>query len=166
MTRQFDKANVSDGMKSILYEFPEIFLKPSGEVEELFGRYGNNKSPSVCVKREDLCNLRYGFEHGDGWAEVVKGFCKDMVAFLFRAKAAGKDLDYKSFIMKEKFGEFTPQGTLSGKDRREFSDEYWDIIEKWAAKSRQICEKTGKKGKLTKGKNGWIKTLCPEEFKK
>ena len=167
--RQFDINNVDLEMLDIVKEFPEIFLEPSDEVAHYYEQYGTNPdNVSMCNKKENLINLRYGFEHDNGWKEIVRGFCRDIQDLCNRAKANGDRFQYKGCIMKEKFGQFTPQGDLicDKESWNKYRDEYYAICNKWEKKSLTICEVTGKEGKLRTRPHGWVRTLCDEEAKK
>ena len=153
MMKQFDINGVQPEMMDVVEEFPKIFLEPSKDVLEWQAKY-----PENMPKTEELVNLRFGFEHGLGWKEIVRGFCKDMQEFSDK-----HGVQYKGGIMKEKFGTFTPQGDIEGY-RKEIFDEYCDIERKWAEKSQTMCEITGKPGKLCRTRGGWRKTLCEEEM--
>lgn len=158
--RQFDIAYAKEEMLDVVHEFPKIFLEPSKEVLMWFG----NHPEVTCEKREDLVNLRFGFEHGSGWKEIVRGFCKDVQELSDRLQEKGFDCQYKGFIMKEKFGEFTPQGDWDGDFPKEYWGEYYDIRRKWEEISKTVCEETGKPGHLCQSDRGWMKTLCEEEM--
>ncbi len=59
--------------------------------------------------------------------------------------------------MKEKFGEFTPQGEMYNMSKEQW-DEYHNIIGKWEYQSRMTCEACGEPGVLKT--NGWWKVRC------
>lgn len=143
---EFDKQWIEPEWKEVIEEFPNIFLDLSDEVKE---RSGN-------------VNLRYGFEMGIGWKEIVRGFCKDLENLIQMAKDKGHDIEYKACIMKEKFGEFRPQGDFLGEDRQLYMEDYFDIVDKWSAKSCSVCENTGEKGSL-KRMSRIYKTLSDKE---
>ena len=157
--KQFDIENVDPEMMDVVQEFPKIFLEPSEEVLDWFEKY-----PEGMPTRENLVNLRYGFEFGNGWKEIARGFCKEMQDLADKAEANGDKFQYKGCIMKEKFGEFRPQGDVDSGDGswKKYREEYYNIMSKWEKKSTETCEVTGKPGKLSTN-GGWCKTLCEEE---
>jgi hypothetical protein len=160
MIDQFNISTIEPEWLDVVKEFPKIFLEPSKEVLGYYDQYVE-KFPI-----EELCNLRFGFEHGSGWKEIVRGFCKEMQELADKAESNGNVFQYKSCIMKEKFGTFTPQGDIEHDGCWEkYRDEYYDIIDKWEKASLEICEVTGKPGKLC-NLNGWYRTLCDDEAEK
>ena len=70
--------------------------------------------------------------------------------------------------MKEKFGQFAPQGHIECGDK-DIRDKYWDeyanICRKWEKESLSVCEITGGEGSLRRKTYGWVKTLCDEKAK-
>jgi hypothetical protein len=111
--------------------------------------------------------LRYGFEHGNGWKEIVRGFCREIQDLCDKASANGDRFQYKGCIMKEKFGEFTPQGDYEYDKLswEKYRDAYYTICNKWEEKSLTVCEITGKEGRRRR-RGSWLKTLCDEEAEK
>ena len=159
---EFVKENVKEEWLPVIEEFPEIFLKPSEYVENVWDAYYQTRG----IKKEDLVNLRYGFEHGIGWKEIVRGFCEDMEALKQKAKENGDHFQYKGCIMKEKFGTFTPQGDVEADKETwtKYSEEYYKIMNKWEKASLSVCEVCGEPGKLRT--KGWHKTLCDKHNNK
>lgn len=160
--KQFNISEVQPEMLDVVKEFPKIFLEPS--VEVLFW-IEQEETP-----KDQVVNLRFGFEHDLGWKKIVRGFCSEMQALCDEAAANGWYFQYKAAIMKEKFGQFRPQGDYECDDHmpsevyREYIDRAYEIESKWENESYKVCEVTGKKGKLYS--KGWKKTLCKEEAKK
>ncbi len=157
--KQFHIENVSPDMMEIVLEFPRIFLEPSNEVMEYFNEC---KSDRMCDDITKLVNLRFGFEHGNGWKEIVRGFCKDIQDLCNEAAVNGDVIQYKGCIIKEKWGEFTPQGDVECDKEtwKKYRTKYYAICNKWKDKSITVCEKCGKDGKLhTKN---WFRCLCDE----
>ena len=74
--KEFDIESVDPEMMDVVKEFPKIFLEPSEYISQWLVKYPDNMP-----KKEDLVNLRYGFEHGTGWKEIVRGFCKEIQEF-------------------------------------------------------------------------------------
>lgn len=155
---EFLKQNLSEIWLPVIEQFPKIFLEPSEYVQGVYDNFYNVEG----IAQDDLVNLRYGFEHGVGWKDIVIGFCEDMQALADKAAAEGHTFQYKGCIIKEKFGQFTPQGDLEkSKGAWEiYRDEYYDICSKWEEKSLTVCEVCGKDGELRGG--SWWKTRCDE----
>ena len=160
--RQFNKLEVQREMLDVVEEFPKIFLEPSAEV-----LFWTEKEETP---KDQVVNLRFGFEHGLGWKEIVRGFCSEMQALCDEAAENGWYFQYKACIMKEKFGQFRPQGDYESDDHmpaevcREYIKRAYEIESKWEDESYKVCEVTGKGGKLYS--KGWMRTLCEEEAKK
>ena len=89
------------------------------------------------------------FECGKGWYPLIKELIEDLIAMGW---------DKKICQVKEKFGGLRFY-INSG------SDEIHDRISKAENDSYEICEITGKPGKLRQDL-GWWKTLCDEEYQK
>lgn len=155
---EFTKEHLKDDWLPVIEQFPKIFLELSEYVEGVYEKYYKDHG----IKKEDLVNLRYGFEHGIGWKDIVIGFCEDMQALADKAAAAGHTFQYKGCIIKEKFGQFTPQGDLEKSEGawEIYRDEYYGICREWEEKSLTVCEACGKDGKLCD--TGWWKTCCDE----
>lgn len=154
--KQFTKDNLEPEWIPVVEEFPKIFLEKSDHINQW-----TKDEP-----QENVVNLRFGFEHGLGWKEIVRGFCKDVQDLADKAEANGDTFQYKGCIMKEKFGRFTPQGDIDTSEGawEKYREEYYDICNKWESKSYTVCEVCGEPGTLT-GK-AWVKTVCKEHERK
>ena len=89
------------------------------------------------------------FECNSGWYPLIKALIEDLIAMGW---------DKKICQVKEKFGGlrfYINSGT----------DEMYDRISKAENDSYEICERTGKPGKL-RNDIGWYTTLCDEEYEK
>jgi hypothetical protein len=89
------------------------------------------------------------FVVGEGWFPLIKSLIEDLIALGWNKQVCQ---------VKEKFGGlrfYINNG----------SDEIFDRIRKAEDDSLNICEKTGKPGYL-RNDNGWLVTLCDEEYKK
>lgn len=159
---EFLKEHLKEDWLPVVEQFPKIFLEPSEYVSDCYEKYYKSKG----VSKEDLVNLRYGFEHGIGWKDIVIGFCEEVQQLADKAAAEGHTFQYKGCIMKEKFGQFRPQGDIEKSDGawEIYFREYYDICNKWEDKSLKVCEVCGKDGTCRGG--GWYKTLCDEHSKK
>ena len=89
------------------------------------------------------------FECGNGWFPLIKELIENLIALGW---------DRKTCQVKEKFGGLRFYIT-SG------SDEIYNRISKAENDSYEICERTGKPGKV-RNDIGWITTLCDEEYQK
>ena len=147
--QQFNIKNVDEEMLEVVNQFPEIFLDPSPEVLEWF------EKGYLAENKEDLVNLRFGFECKNGWKELIRGFCCEISALVDQAKKSGKDITYKSCIIKQKFGSLRFQGDFYGADAKEFQNKYYEILSKWEGISQKVCEVTGKEGRLVNNNGHW-----------
>jgi hypothetical protein len=163
--RQFDKANIGVEWMDLVNEFPEFFLTPSSSVVEYFNESKKKGWRNCPENYEDLVNLRLGFECNIGWKEIIRDFCESVRFLIKKANENNHEIFYSGFIIKEKFGECVQQGDFYGKDYKLYWDEFCKISENLRDKSSEICEITGKPGKLVK-RNYWCKTLCEEEAEK
>lgn len=155
---QFHKHNIEPEFQKLTEEFPEIFLNPSKQVLEL-----QEKHPDHMPPKELLCNLRFGFECGAGWIDILRDFCREVTALVQLERDAGREAVVTSFIVKEKFGALRWQGDHHF-ENPEAVKSFSKLINRLEEKSLTICEVTGKNGKLCG--TGWVKTLCEEEAKK
>lgn len=96
--------------------------------------------------------INFGFECGDGWADILVELCQKINAHL---KTLPKE-EAESFVVtqvKEKYG------TL-----RFYVSYYNDVIEEFIVeaekKSAQVCEQCGKTGSI-RG-HAWLYTACDE----
>ena len=89
------------------------------------------------------------FVVGEGWFPLIKSLIEDLIALGWNKQVCQ---------VKEKFGGlrfYINNG----------SDEIFDRIRKAEDDSLDICEVTGKPGKL-RDDLGWWRTLCDEEYEK
>lgn len=96
--------------------------------------------------RPPITNFGF-FECNSGWYSLIKELIEDLIALGW---------DKKIIQVKEKFGGLRFY-ISSG------SDEIYDRISKAENDSYEICERTGKPGKL-RTDIGWYTTLCEEEY--
>jgi len=97
--------------------------------------------------------MKYGFECGDGWYEIVYNLFERLEPLV-----AGLDSSYLHFQVvqgKEKFGELRIY--LNGS-----TDEMDQVINDAISTSKRTCEECGQPGTLQHGVSGWMKTLCAE----
>jgi hypothetical protein len=96
--------------------------------------------------------MAFGFEHGDGWYDILHSLCKDIVELL-------KQYPYPEFEViqvKEKFGtlRFYVNGAHNKIHKRIM------LVEEQSAHTCEICGKPGK----TRG-HAWLYTACQKHTK-
>jgi len=153
---EFLRTNITQEWKDLVEEFPEIFLAPSPEVLDDFKR---RKHPIVT---EEICNLRYGFECGIGWKDIIREFCVKTRELINTAKANGHEIHFKTFILKEKLGGLRNQGFFYGPDYNLYYEQFRKIDSELESKSYHVCECTGLSGRLVSLPGGWLQVLNPE----
>lgn len=92
------------------------------------------------------CNF---FDVNNGWFDLIKGLIEDLITLGW---------DKQTCQVKEKFGGL--RFYINGG-----TDEIFNRIIEAERKSYEICEETGKPGKL-RTDLGWHRTLCDEEYEK
>lgn len=92
------------------------------------------------------CNF---FDVNNGWFELIKELIEDLISLGW---------DKQTCQVKEKFGGL--RFYINGG-----TDEIFNRITEAERKSYEICEETGKPGKL-RTDIGWHRTLCDEEYEK
>ena len=101
--------------------------------------------PELCSDRELPSSFYFGFEHGDGWFDIVYNLCKQISEISPETKIAQ---------VKEKYGVlsfYIYNGT----------EEVYNLIEEVELKSTSICEWCGKEGRRYVD-YGWYRTLCSD----
>ena len=156
---QFKRENIEPEWMDLVEEFPEIFLEPSQEVLDIY----TEQYKSQGVEPSELCNLRFGFECNIGWKTVIREFCVKIRELIATAKSKGHDIGYKTFILKEKFGELRDQGDFYGPDSLLYRNDYNIISREMEDASTHICELTGEIGVLVHNVRGTYRTLCESE---
>lgn len=96
--------------------------------------------------------MPFGFEHGDGWFELVWHLCErlDPLVKQFEEETGER---FEVVQVKEKFGGLRFYTNLT-------SDAISDAINDAEHESLKTCEECGKPGKPNRG--GWIQTRCRE----
>lgn len=148
---QFLKSNIEEEWMDLVNEFPEFILELSPMVLEWCEKHENP---------EELCNLRYSFECGIGWKDIIREYFKQLQTLVERAKSNGDEIYYKTCIFKEKFGELRDQGDFYGPDYKKYYNTYSILSSELTEQSGYICEKCGAPGSKRGG--GWVRTLCDE----
>lgn len=98
----------------------------------------------------------WGFEHGDGWFDIVYDLSKKLTEIA---------PDCRAVQVKEKFGGLR---FYTGGIKNEIRSTVYDLIDEAERMSYNTCEKCGSTDNVTQTE-GWIYTLCPkclEERKK
>jgi hypothetical protein len=135
---QFHKNNIDEEWADLAYEYRHIFIDPSPEVLNLYNLYKDKEFKDFPNTLEECCNLRYGFECPIEWKGIIREFCEEINECMIRARLAGDDFQYFSFILKAKFGTCRDQGTIFGADKAKYYDEYHKISERLYEKSIDI----------------------------
>ena len=154
MSHQFQKTNLKAWELEIINKFPLIFLEKSPEVVY----YTKDMPDDVRV------NLRFGFEHNEGWSKLVSDLAQAGTDLVSHLRAQGIDASIHGFICKEKFGRLTWQGDNNLPPL--FQKLWYSYVSQVESESSRTCEVTGTYGKtyrLKGGKPVWNRTLCKEE---
>ena len=113
--------------------------------------------PSTYPKLFPKGPLTWGFEHGDGWAELVCGLCADLDELLRECPQAFIEVRQ----VKEKFGQLRFYYTAHGVSK-ELRDGLRNLVDKAERASGHICERCGSDAaSLRQTDSGWLATLCP-----
>lgn len=144
--------------RKIILKHPILYLEAS---PESLKDYEN--SPDQLP--DDYCNLRFGFECGTGWAQLIDEHSATGTALVKALRAFGfqDDARVTAFIVKEKLG------VLSWNDTNNllppFRSLWFGYVTSIRERSRHTCEKSGKFGELRKI-GSRFQTLSPEEYDK
>jgi len=160
----FHKHNLKPWGVELVNKYPLIFLELDPQNVPW--------AKSAGIKEEDYCNLRYGFECGEGWKEHIEVIAKKATEIVKHLRdpnlhctpASEDDAFIHSCIVKEKFGGLRWQGNY--KLPPLFQDLWEAFCLQEENRSFMTCEVTGKYGSIRRTKNGesaWIRTLCEEE---
>jgi hypothetical protein len=97
----FSRAGLPLWMNLVVSRYPEIFLKRNPVI------FGGGFPSEEALPAGDRCNLRYGFEHQPGWAELVEEIAKTATGLFLALRSSGLQPDafIASRIVREKFGE-------------------------------------------------------------
>lgn len=96
----------------------------------------------------------WGFEHGDGWYELINRLCNNIQSYIdWQNRTEEKVTQVVADQVKEKYG--TLRFYYSGGD-----DYIRGMVSMAESMSGVICEECGKPG--TTGGKGWIRTTCIE----
>ena len=128
---------------------PELDAKLVEKYPNIFsGRFGSPQETLMC----------FGFEHGDGWYNIIDKLCGDIQSHIDWYNRDGEKVPQLVAVqVKEKFGSlrfYTGPST----------DYIRGMITMAESMSEVTCEVCGSPG-IKRG-GGWIKTLCDEHAKK
>ena len=93
--------------------------------------------------------MSWGFECGDGWAELLEDMFKEIQNYVVANKVKG----FHFVQIKEKFGGLRAYTSFE-------DDTIRSIIRKAEDRAEHTCEVCGKEGKIRRG--GWLRCLCAE----
>lgn len=100
--------------------------------------------------------LPWGFEHGDGWSQVVVILSERLDTILQASPGASIEV----VQVKEKFGGLRFYYSLHG-----VNDDLARGLREavtWAqGVCARVCERCGRRGFLDQSQSGWFSTLCP-----
>lgn len=119
--------------KQLVEKYPKIFRDRNGD-----------------MKKTLMC---WGFEHGDGWYNIIDKLCENIQSHIDWHNRAGEKVPQLVAVqVKEKFGalRFYTGGPST--------DYIRGMIAMAESMSEVTCEECGSPGKRRSG--GWIKTLC------
>lgn len=136
---QFHKNNIDPEWSDLAVEFSEFIFEPSPFVIEMTEKWAGTGDWPDSI--EDCCNLRYGFECGVGWKEIIREHFISIRNLIENAKNNGHEIYYKACILKQKFGSCRDQGDFYGADSKIYYKEYTDLISSLYEKSTKVSEK-------------------------
>jgi hypothetical protein len=156
MFMTFSKSGLLPWGLELVNKYPLIFLELATE--------NRNWAPSV--PDSDYVNLRFGFECGEGWKELIENIAKTGTQLVEHLRGYTKNNKHfiHSCIVKEKLGGLRWQGSFSLPPP--FQELWMAYYGEQESQSYGTCEITGKYGYLREtkcGENAWKKTLCMEE---
>lgn len=115
---------------------------------KLFEKYPKIFSEKDLPLTESL--MRFGFECGDGWYNLIDALCFELQGFI----DTNKTPQVTACQVKEKLGGL--RFYVNGADKNSYN-----IIKKYEDESFKTCEFCGSKHKVeTKGRPYWIRSLC------
>ena len=116
------------------------------------------------IDPNEFVSLRYGFEHGEGWAKLIDELASTGTQLVTHLRSNGfPDARINSFICKEKFGTLRWQGDSNLPEP--FNRLWFSFVSHIEDKSETTCEITGNYGQRCSN-GGWSKTLCKAEAEK
>ncbi|MCC2597797.1 hypothetical protein LKR43_15815 [Pusillimonas sp. MFBS29] len=98
--------------------------------------------------------MSWGFEHGDGWCELIETLCARLDTIL--QEEPGALIEVRQ--VKEKFGGLRFYYNLSGASDA-LADNIRQAVDMAAQASSHICERCGRPGSVETNV-GWLSALC------
>lgn len=96
--------------------------------------------------------MPFGFEHGDGWFDIVWRLCERLEPLVTQFEQETGD-KFEVFQVKEKYGGLRFYPDLG-------NDAIFNAIAEAENESLKTCEECGKPGEPNR--RGWIRTRCTE----
>lgn len=155
----FHKNKLNPWGLELVNKYPLIFLEADPHNVPFAHQAG--------VVEADYCNLRYGFECGEGWKKHIETIAQrgtELVCHLRSIGIKDEDAYIHSCIVKEKMGSLRWQGNSK---LPPLFEELWRTFYTCEENaSCSTCEETGRFGSVRRTKNGkpaWNRALCKEE---
>lgn len=98
------------------------------------------------LTKYSFLSLRWGFEIGPGWYQIIK-------KLLQQIKATEPKANFKIVQIKEKFGGLRVYCQHA-------SPEVLELIDKAALLSYTTCESCGRKAEVKESEEGWLRARC------
>jgi len=111
-TRQFNYQNCPQWQIDIINRYPLIYRVPNPKLLDYFSKEDYEK----LIADPHFCNLRFGFECGEGWAKLIGEFSNvcfetlHIIERLYPGNFDNRKYYICAFIFKEKFGGIRWQG--------------------------------------------------------
>lgn len=96
-----------------------------------------------------------GFEHGEGWADLLAVLFERLTTIL----NADPQAKFEARQIKEKFSEMRFYWRLHESSRDETFEEIREAVDAACEKSAGVCERCGRQG-VRVDTGGWLKTRC------
>jgi hypothetical protein len=100
----------------------------------------------------DQSLMGFGFEHADGWFDLIWQLCLDIEDALHNLEPDAQ-MDFRVLQVKEKYGTLRFYANWG-------TDKIFDLIEDAEEKSARICEICGKEGRINS--EGWVTVRCSD----
>ena len=142
---EFTSKDLPEWQVRLIEKFPLLYLEHDDRIP---------------CPEDSPCNLRFGFEFGEGWVELVEMFSEQASCMVEALREELQpDAYIHSFIFKEKFGSLRWQG----EDNliQPYSDKFRRLVRNVEERSGSICEICGKPGTLRES-DYWMRVRCDE----
>lgn len=107
--------------------------------------------------------LSFGFEHQNGWYDLLDECMEKMQYFCDLCNKDGREIQVVAAQIKSKFGSLRFYVDIEGGVTDLESSIIYGFIDEAERKSARTCEVCGKNGKIIT--NGWHTCLCEEHSK-